>query len=35
LVTINERDYGKGSGASKKLAEQAASKETLELMGEI
>lgn len=34
MATINERDYGQGSGSSKKMAEQAASKETLELMGE-
>lgn len=35
MATINDRDYGQGSGTSKKMAEQAASKETLELMGEI
>jgi ribonuclease-3 len=35
IVTINERDYGKGSGTSKKAAEQAAAQETLQLMGEI
>jgi ribonuclease-3 len=35
MATINERDYGQGTGPSKKMAEQAASKETLELMGEI
>lgn len=35
MTTINERDYGQGSGPSKKMAEQAASKETLELMGEL
>ncbi len=35
MVTINDRDYGQGSGSSKKMAEQAAAKETLELMGEI
>jgi ribonuclease-3 len=34
MATINDRDYGKGVGSSKKMAEQAASKETLELMGE-
>ena len=34
MATINERDYGQGSGSSKKMAEQAASKETLELRGE-
>ena len=27
--------YGKGSGGSKKQAEQAAAKETLELLGEV
>lgn len=35
MTMINERDYGQGSGSSKKMAEQAASRETLELMGEI
>lgn len=35
MATINDRDYGQGSGTSKKMAEQAASKETLELIGEI
>lgn len=35
IVMINDTNYGRGSGASKKLAEQAAAKETLELMGEI
>lgn len=35
MATINERNYGKGSGSSKKKAEQSASKETLELLGEI
>lgn len=35
MATINDRDYGQGTGSSKKMAEQAASKETLELMGEI
>jgi ribonuclease-3 len=33
-VSINNTKYGKGSGSSKKTAEQAAAKETLELMGE-
>lgn len=33
-VTINNTKYGKGIGNSKKIAEQAAAKETLELMGE-
>lgn len=32
---INGASYGQGKGSSKKMAEQAASKETLELMGEI
>ena len=35
MATINDRDYGQGTGSSKKMAEQAASRETLELMGEI
>jgi ribonuclease-3 len=35
LVTINGTNYGRGIGSSKKIAEQAASKETLALMGEI
>ena len=35
MVTINDTNYGRGAGSSKKMAEQAASKETLELMGEI
>lgn len=35
MITINDVDYGRGTGSSKKLAEQAAAKETLELMGEI
>lgn len=34
-VSINQSSYGKGVGASKKAAEQTASKETLILMGEI
>jgi ribonuclease-3 len=35
MVTINDTNYGRGTGSSKKMAEQAASKETLELMGEL
>lgn len=34
-VTINNKPYGRGTGPSKKAAEQMASKETLSLMGEI
>lgn len=34
-VQINTQAYGKGAGSSKKMAEQAAAKETLSLMGEI
>lgn len=34
-VQINDTMYGRGVGSSKKMAEQAASKETLILMGEI
>lgn len=34
-VTINNREWGRGKGTSKKAAEQIASKETLILMGEI
>ncbi len=34
-VSINNTTYGKGTGSSKKAAEQMASKETLNLMGEI
>lgn len=34
-VVINQLSYGRGTGTSKKLAEQAAAKETLVLMGEI
>lgn len=33
MATVNERHYGQGTGSSKKKAEQAASKETLELLG--
>jgi ribonuclease-3 len=35
LVSLNGIHYGLGTGTSKKMAEQAASKETLELIGEI
>jgi ribonuclease-3 len=35
LVYINDTAYGRGKGSAKKEAEQAASRETLELMGEI
>jgi ribonuclease-3 len=35
IAIVNDIHYGRGIGASKKIAEQAASKETLELMGEI
>ncbi len=35
LATVNENSYGRGTGTSKKIAEQAASKETLELIGEV
>ncbi len=35
IVQVNDVNYGKGTGNSKKLAEQAAAKETLILMGEI
>jgi ribonuclease-3 len=34
-VMINDQEFGRGSGSSKKKAEQAAAKETLELMGEV
>jgi len=34
-VNINEKAYGRGIGSSKKKAEQVASKETLELVGEL
>jgi ribonuclease-3 len=34
-VVINDQEFGMGSGSSKKRAEQAAAKETLELMGEV
>ncbi len=32
---INDKNFGLGTGTSKKIAEQAASKETLELLGEV
>lgn len=35
VAVINEQEYGRGSGSSKKKAEQAAAKETLELLGEV
>lgn len=35
MVVINEHNYGLGLGSSKKAAEQAAAKETLELIGVI
>lgn len=35
MVNINDVNYGRGLGSSKKIAEQAAAKETLELMGEL
>ncbi|MCB0476588.1 MAG: ribonuclease III [Crocinitomicaceae bacterium] len=35
LVILNNREWGKGKGTSKKKAEQMASKETLVLMGEL
>lgn len=34
-VVINNKEFGLGTGSSKKRAEQAAAKETLELMGEL
>ena len=34
-VAINKKEYGEGKGSTKKEAEQLASKETLQLMGEI
>ncbi|MBL1279922.1 MAG: ribonuclease III [Fluviicola sp.] len=33
VVLINEKEYGQGIGSSKKRAEQAAAKETIELIG--
>jgi ribonuclease III len=35
MVQVNGTNYGKGTGASKKIAEQAAARETLILMGEL
>lgn len=35
VVQINNQDYGIGGGSSKKVAEQNASKETFELLGEL
>ena len=35
MVQINNQDYGLGKGKSKKVAEQNASKETFELLGEL
>lgn len=35
VAMINETTYGRGIGSSKKMAEQAASKETLQILGEI
>ena len=35
MVVINKQEYGRGAGTSKKKAEQAAAKETLELIGEV
>ena len=35
MVQINGTNYGKGTGTSKKIAEQAAARETLILMGEL
>ncbi len=35
MVEVNNVKYGLGNGASKKIAEQAAARETLILMGEI
>jgi dsRNA-specific ribonuclease len=32
---VNRTEYGRGKGFSKKEAEQAAARETLQLMGEI
>lgn len=34
-VVINEQEFGRGTGSSKKKAEQAASRETLQLLGEL
>ena len=35
MAVINGQEYGRGSGSSNKKAEQAAAKETLELIGEL
>ncbi len=35
VVVINNKEFGKGTGLSKKTAEQDAAKETLQLIGEI
>ncbi len=35
MAKINEKNFGRGTGSSKKIAEQVASKETLELLGEV
>lgn len=35
VVVINKKEFGKGTGLSKKTAEQDAAKETLQLIGEI
>jgi len=35
LITINQREFGRGKAGSKKQAEQGASRQTLELIGEI
>ncbi len=35
MAVVNGKNYGRGTGSSKKIAEQAASKETLDLMGEL
>lgn len=35
MAVVNDKNYGMGTGSSKKIAEQAASRETLDLMGEL
>jgi ribonuclease-3 len=35
MAKVNNKNFGRGTGSSKKIAEQAASKETLELLGEV
>lgn len=35
VIKINDQEYGRGLGSSKKKAEQAAAQETLELVGEV